>query len=217
MHLIDQDQIVQLLLVYGYWALFLVIALECCGLPLPGETLLIGAAIYAGQTHALPIVAIVLVAAAGAILGDNLGFWIGRTYGTAYLARRGRWFGLTPDRLALGEYLFMRWGGWVVFFGRFVTLLRIFSAVLAGANRLEPKKFFLFNAAGGLLWAASFGFGAYALTSNFHRLEGPYAAFAFFALTGGLIFAFVHFKRNEARLLRDALAAVAARDAARSA
>lgn len=217
MHLLDQDQIVQLLNVYGYWALFLVIALECCGLPLPGETLLIGAAIYAGQTGALSIVAIVLVAAAGAIVGDNMGYWIGRTYGTAYLARRGRWFGLTQDRLKLGEYLFMRWGGWVVFFGRFVTLLRIFSAVLAGANRLEPKQFFLFNAAGGLLWAAVFGFSAFALTSNFHRIEGPYAALAFFALTGGLISLWVHFKRNEARLLQEALAAVAARDKARGA
>jgi membrane protein DedA with SNARE-associated domain len=207
MHLLDQQRIVELLDAYGYWALFLTILLECCGLPLPGETMLIGAAIYAGSTGAMPIAAIVGVAAAGAILGDWLGFWIGRRYGSDYLLRRGRWLGLTPEKLALGHYMFLRWGGWVVFFGRFVTLLRVFAAVLAGANRMEPKTFLIFNTAGGVLWAAAFGFGAHALTENFHRLEGPFGALAFFALVAGLLFLWVYYKRNEARLMREALAA----------
>jgi membrane protein DedA with SNARE-associated domain len=79
--------------------------------------------------------------------------------------------------------------------------------VLAGANRLDPKKFLFFNAAGGLCWAAAFGFGAHALTENFHRLEGPFGAFALFALIAGLLMLWAYFKRNEARLLREALAA----------
>jgi membrane protein DedA with SNARE-associated domain len=211
-HLLSQDHIVAILQTYGYGALFAVVALECCGLPLPGETMLIGAAIYAAQTRALPIGSIVIVAAAGAILGDNLGYWIGRRYGVAYLERRGGWFGLTPSRLRLAQYLFQRWGGWIVFFGRFITLLRIFAAVLAGANRLDPLRFFLFNAAGGILWASAFGFGAYRLTTAFKRIEGPLGLAAFTALIVALVALWRYLKRHEQRLAREAEAEAARRE-----
>ena len=173
-HLLDQDRIVHILSAYGYWTLFLVVALECGGLPLPGETLLIGGAIYAGETGGLRIEYLLLAAAAGAVIGGVAGYGVGRTYGAPFLERRGRWFGLSAKRLILARYLFMRWGAGIVIFGRFVTLLRIWVGVLAGANQLDPRTFLLCNAIGGVLWALAVGLGAYALTSAFRRVRGTY-------------------------------------------
>jgi membrane protein DedA with SNARE-associated domain len=116
---------------------------------------------------------------------------------------------VTPQKLRLGQYLFMRWGGWVVFVGRFIAILRIFAAVLAGANRLEPKRFFLFNAAGGLLWAHVFGLGGYFLTTAFTRIQGPIAFAAFVLVALGLVHLSQYLKANEERLLAEAEAAIA--------
>ncbi|MEF3366127.1 DedA family protein [Methylocystis sp. 9N] len=203
-HLLDQAQIASILAVFGYSAIFVVVALESAGVPLPGETMLVGAAIYARLSGALFIEYIVLAAAAGAIVGDNVGYWLGRQFGTKLLERYGHHVGLTREKLRLGQYLFYRWGGWIVFFGRFVALLRILAASLAGANRLPPGRFFLFNATGGIVWACVFGFGAYYLTAGFEKVEGPIAA----ALAGGaligLFFLWRYYKRHESRLMREA-------------
>ena len=182
----DQAQIVHLVSTYGYWVIFFVVSLESAGIPLPGETVLVGAAIYAGQTGGLAIERIIVAAAAGAIVGGNIGYWVGRKFGTGLLERYGHYIGATPpEKLRLGQYLFMRWGGWIVFVGRFVALLRMLAAVLAGANRLEPGRFFLFNATGGFLWAHVFGLGGYYLTSAFKRIEGPFAFAAFVVVALG--------------------------------
>ena len=93
------------------------VALESMGLPVPGETTLIAAALYAGTTHELNIVAVVLTAAAGAIIGDNVGFWLGREFGYRLLLRYGARLGLTERKIKLGQYLFLRHGGKVVFWG----------------------------------------------------------------------------------------------------
>lgn len=203
-HLLDQAQIASILAVFGYSAIFVVVALESAGVPLPGETMLVGAAIYARLSGALFIEYIVLAAAAGAIVGDNVGYWLGRRFGTKLLERYGHHVGLTREKLRLGQYLFYRWGGWIVFFGRFVALLRILAASLAGANRLPPGRFFLFNATGGIVWACVFGFGAYYLTAGFEKIEGPIAA----ALAGGaligLFLLWGYYKRHESRLIREA-------------
>jgi membrane protein DedA with SNARE-associated domain len=205
----DQAHIVHLVSTYGYWAIFVVVSLESAGIPLPGETVLVGAAIYAGQTGGLAIERVILSAAAGAIVGDNIGYWVGREFGTGFLQRHGHYIGVTPQKLRLGQYLFMRWGGWVVFVGRFIAILRIFAAVLAGANRLEPKRFFLFNAAGGLLWAHVFGLGGYFLTTAFTRIQGPIAFAAFVLVALGLVHLSQYLKANEERLLAEAEAAIA--------
>ena len=200
-NLLDQTQIVHLVSTYGYWVIFIVVSLESAGIPLPGETMLVGAAIYAGQTGGLAIEHIILAAAGGAIAGDNLGYWAGREYGTSLLERHGAWVGVTPKKLKLGQYLFMRWGRRIVFLGRFITILRMLAAFLAGANRLEPGRFFLFNAAGGFLWAHVFGLGGYYLTSAFKRIEGPFAFVAFVFVALGTIYLSQYFEVHEKRLL----------------
>jgi membrane protein DedA with SNARE-associated domain len=215
-NLLRPDQIAHVVNIYGYWAIFFVVLLESGGMPLPGESMLIGAAIYAGQTGALAIELIVLAAAGGAIVGGGLGYWLGRRFGTRLLERHGRLMGMSPQRLRLGQYLFMRWGGWIVFVGRFITLLRMFAAILAGANRLEPGPFLIFNVAGGVIWASALGLGGYYLTSAFERIERPFAFLGFLALLTAAAYLWRRFKAHERRLLGEAEAMLAQRDVRRA-
>ena len=203
-HLLDQAQIAAILSTYVYWSIFFIVMLESSGLPLPGETMLVGASIYARLSGALSIDAIVISAAAGAIVGDNIGYWIGRELGYRFLERHGWRVGLGAEKLRLGQYLFYKWGGAIVFFGRFVALLRILAALLAGANHLPVGRFFVYNASGGVIWAMVFGYGAWFLTAGFQKIQGPMAALG---VAGAVISAFLmwrYFKANEARLLREA-------------
>lgn len=114
MQLLAGFDFIHLVVTYGYVVVALIVALESMGLPLPGETVLIAAAVYAGVTHRLSIVPLIGAAAFGAVLGDNLGFWIGRRFGFALLRRYGHFVGLDERRLKLGRYLFDRHGGKVV-------------------------------------------------------------------------------------------------------
>jgi len=202
--LLDQAQIASLLSTYGYWAIFVVVALESSGLPLPGETMLVGAAIFSRLSGAIAIEDVVVAAAAGAIVGDNVGYWIGREFGAKLLERYGQHIGIGPEKLRLGQYLFYRWGGAIVFFGRFVALLRILAALLAGANHLPLGRFFLYNATGGVLWACVFGFGGYFLTAGFQKIEAPIAATLAAGLAILLFMLWRYYKRHEARLMREA-------------
>jgi membrane protein DedA with SNARE-associated domain len=169
---------------YGYLAVFIVVGMESIGVPVPGETMLIAASLYAGSTHNLSIVAIVLVAAAGAIAGDNIGYWVGRTGGWRLLRRYGHRVGIDEARLKLGRYLFLRHGGKVVFFGRFVSILRTYAAALAGANHMPFRRFFFFNATGGVVWAAIFGFGYYYAAHLLKRLNTPFTIAAIVVAVG---------------------------------
>jgi membrane protein DedA with SNARE-associated domain len=155
---------------YGYWAVLALVAAEGVGLPVPGETALVGAAIYAGTTHHLDIVFVVVAASFGAVVGNLLGFWIGREFGYDFLLRHGRYLRLDEAKLKLGQYLFFRHGGKVVFFGRFVAFLRTFSALLAGINGMPGGRFLLCLASSCILWAALFGFGGYFLGEEAHRI-----------------------------------------------
>jgi membrane protein DedA with SNARE-associated domain len=148
---------------YGYFAVFIFIALESLGVPLPGETTLIAASVYAGSTHHLNIGVVFLVAATAAILGDNAGYWLGRAGGQRLADRYGRFVRLDATKLKIGRYLFARHGGKVVFFGRFVSVLRTYAAFLAGMNTMRWPRFTAFNAAGGVVWSAVFAFGAFGL------------------------------------------------------
>ncbi len=139
---------------YGYYGVFALIALESMGIPLPGETALIAAAVYAGATHHLSIVVLAVVAASAAIIGDNSGYWIGRTGGQRLAERYGRFVRLDRAKLKVGRYLFARYGVKVVFFGRFVAVLRTFAAFFAGVSTMPWWRFLVANAAGGLLWPA---------------------------------------------------------------
>src|SRR5690242_19763456 len=131
--------------------------IESIGVPVPGETALIGAALYAGSTHKLEIWWIIAVAIAGAVLGDNIGFSIGRYGGAKLLLRHGHKIRLHEGRLKIGIWLFRRHGGKVVFWGRFVSILRTWAAFLAGTNHMAWDRFLVFNAAGGAVWATNYG------------------------------------------------------------
>ena len=189
-----------LLTTYGYWAVLFFVAIESTGIPFPGETMLLVAAIYAGMTHLLSIPLVIVAAASGAILGDNLGFWVGREGGYRLLRRFGRYLHVEERRLKLGQYLFMKYGGRVVFFGRFVAVLRAWAAFLAGTNRMRWPRFLLFNALGGIMWATLYGLAGYFLGDNVHRLTGPVGIVAI-VLAVVIIIAFLLFlRRNEHRL-----------------
>ncbi len=162
-----------ILVTYGYWAVFVFVAIESIGIPFPGETMLLVAAIDAGATHQLSIVLVILAATCGAILGDNLGFWIGREGGFRLVRRYGHYIRLNERKLKVGLYLFRKHGGKVVFFGRFVAVLRAWAAFLAGVNRMQWSRFLLFNALGGMVWATLYGLGGYFLGEEIHRLTGP--------------------------------------------
>ncbi len=157
---------------YGYLAIFAIVGLESAGIPMPGETILVAAAILAGQGK-LHLWGVIGAAAAGAILGDNCGYWVGREFGFPIAYRYGRYVNLDERRLKLGQYLFLRQGGKIVFFGRFVAVLRAFAAFLAGVNHFDWERFFLFNAAGGIVWATIFGSGGYWLGRAFEDYAKP--------------------------------------------
>ena len=149
-----------LLLDYGLFLLFVLVALESTGVPLPGETALIAASVLASQGH-YSIVAVIVVAAAGAIVGDNAGYWIGRKGGRALLRRIPYLRDYFARILPPAERFFERHGAKAVFFGRFVSILRVTAAWLAGISHMPWWRFLFWNAAGGVVWATAFGVVAY--------------------------------------------------------
>jgi len=199
------ETITGLLAVYGPWLVFTIIVLESAGLPLPGETTLIAAALLAGGKQ-LDITTVLVAASAGAVLGDNLGYWVGRRFGRPLLMNYGHYIHIDADRLKLGEYLFRHYGAAVVFFGRFVAFLRAFAAVLAGTNRMPWGAFLLCNAAGGICWAALFGLAAYAFGSRVHMLAGRAGVFFMVIAAAAGIGVWRLLRRYEAELLRRAKA-----------
>lgn len=203
MHMLGFDPH-HLITLYGAWAVFLVVGLESVGLPLPGETLLVAAAVYAGTAGGLDISHVLVAASAGAFLGDNAGYWIGRRLGLPLLSKHGGRVGIDARRLKLGRYLFDRHGGKVVFFGRFVALLRTLAALLAGVNRMPWPRFLAFNLAGGVLWSLVFGLGGYALGHLVERLAGPIGLGLLGVGAVVALFGFVALRRAEASLMAKA-------------
>jgi membrane protein DedA with SNARE-associated domain len=197
-----------LLVTYGYWALFAVITLESMGVPLPGESALLAAALYAGETHRFSLAAVILAAAAGAILGDNLGYWIGRELGFRLLLRFGHLVGLDERRLRLGQYLFLRHGGKIVFAGRFFALLRTFAALLAGVNRMGWGRFLLCNAGGGILWATLYAAGGFYAGETMRQVSAPVRWTGIVAAILVAVACAVFFRRNAATLEAEAVRAL---------
>src|SRR5438105_5193036 len=188
---------------YGYFAVFAVIALENVGLLVPGETILISAAIFAATTHELNVIAIVITATVAALAGSIGGWAIGR-YGERHLHRYGRYLHLDERDLRLGRYLFRRYGGRLVFVARFVAFLRALAGVLAGLNRMESTRFMLFSGLGAASWAAAFGFGAYALGREIEALSARGSILMGFAVVVAAIAGFRFIQHNRARLQQEA-------------
>ena len=172
MDLYSHQALDHLIAAYGYGAIAIVIGLESMGIPLPGETILVLAAIYAASHTDLSIWLVAAAAAVGAVLGDNIGYWLGRRFGYPFLRRYGHRFGLSDGRIKLGQFLFLRHGAKVVFLGRFVAVLRIFAAFLAGANHMRWPVFLVANAVGGIVWASLFAAGGYALGAVVFQFQG---------------------------------------------
>jgi membrane protein DedA with SNARE-associated domain len=191
---------------HGYWVVFLIVMFESAGIPLPGETVLVLASIYAGATADLTITFVITCAAAGAILGDNLGFWVGRTWGLNFVLRYGKLIHLPEKRLRLGQHLFAKHGAKIVFFGRFIAFLRIFAALLAGVNKYKWPPFLFYNAAGGIIWAMVFGIGAYLFGESIHRVSGPLGVAALGGVVIGVILFIFAIRRQEKKMAEQIMA-----------
>lgn len=209
--MLDPETISAFISTYGYLAVFFGVAIESAGVPFPGETILVTAAALAGAQHhasagaaSLQIAGVIAAAAGGAIFGDNLGFWAGRRFGLPLLRRYGKLLRVDERRLRLGQYLFDRHGGKIVFFGRFVAVLRAFAAILAGANRLSPARFFVFNAAGAICWSSLFGALGFVFGAQAHRISGPIGLAGLAVAAVLFTFGWRFYKKNEARLIAEA-------------
>jgi membrane protein DedA with SNARE-associated domain len=197
-------QLEHLIATYGAWLVGAIVGLESMGIPLPGETTLVTAALYAGATGRLSIAAVVFAAAAGAIVGDNIGFWIGRTLGYRWVVRHQSALRLTPKRLRLGQYLFDRHGGKVVFLGRFVAVLRAFAALLAGLNRMRWRRFLVFNMMGAIVWASAYGGGAYAFGDKLTNVLGETGILLSAAAAALVVIGFLLARKYERRVSDEA-------------
>jgi membrane protein DedA with SNARE-associated domain len=146
----------------GVAAVMMIVALEALGLPLPGETLLIFAAVLAGRGD-VSLPALLIFAWVGSVLGDNVGYWIGRKLGRAAVSRYGARIGLTAARFDAVEAMFARYGAATVAFARFINVLRQLNGVVAGTLGMAWWRFLVFNALGAALWVALWVLGAFYL------------------------------------------------------
>jgi membrane protein DedA with SNARE-associated domain len=154
MELLSLESLQQLLQTWGYGVIFAAMLLENAGLPLPGETItLLGG--YAAGSGQLQVFGVLGAAAAGAMLGDNLGYWVGRRAGWPLILRVGRLLGQSPEQLERLRESFQRHAGKSVFLGRFVAVLRVVAGPLAGAVHMPYRRFLICNTAGALLWAST--------------------------------------------------------------
>jgi membrane protein DedA with SNARE-associated domain len=184
--------------VFGYPLLFLVVMAESSGVPVPGETGLIAASVAASQGK-LQIELVIPIAALAAIIGDNIGYQIGRRGGRWLLERPGRFQHQRLQVLITGEPFFERHGPKAVFFGRFLLGLRVWASWLAGATHMRWASFVLWNALGGICWATAIGLLAYFLgnaAGNAIQTFGLFGLFAVLVLAGGLLIAHLRHRRH---------------------
>ncbi len=183
---------------FGYPLLFLVVMAESSGVPVPGETGLIAAAVAASQGK-LQIELVIAIAAVAAIVGDNIGYQIGRKGGRWILERPGRFHSQRQQVLITGEPFFERHGPKAVFFGRFLLGLRVWASWLAGATHMVWRSFFLWNAIGGICWATAIGLLAYFLgnaAGNAIQTFGLFGLAAVLLVAGGALVAHIRHRRH---------------------
>jgi membrane protein DedA with SNARE-associated domain len=161
---------------YGVWVVAAFIALESIGIPLPAEAALIAAGFFAAK-HGLDIWPLIAAGVLAAILGEIVGFWIGRRFGHQLLARHGAHVGLTEGRVRIGQWLFVRYGGRFVFIARFLPVLRNMAAVLAGTNSMAQHSFYFASGTAAVAWILCYGLAAYSFGEAFENLASPAAVF----------------------------------------
>jgi len=197
----------------GYPLLFLIVMAESSGLPVPGETGLITAGVLSSQGD-LQIVPVIVLAAAGAIVGDNIGYLIGRKGGRWILERPGAFQRQRRQVLSTGEPFFERHGPKAVFFGRFILGLRVWASWLAGATRMPWRSFVLWNALGGIVWATAIGLIAYFLGSSASNAIEAFGLFGLAAVVLAVgLFLFLHHRARTHGGSAGAPAADGSRDA----
>jgi membrane protein DedA with SNARE-associated domain len=189
---------------YGLLAVAGFVGLECVGIPMPGETALIGAAIYAGSHHNINIYEVIFTAAAAASIGRMIGFVIGREFGYWLLLRYGFYLRMNEARIKLGQYLFLRHGGKIVLVAQFLPILRTFAGIFAGANRMPWKSFMLANVVGSLAWSVCFGFAAYMLGLQVERLARSIVILLVIATVIVFFIGWLIIRRHEAQLEAEA-------------
>jgi membrane protein DedA with SNARE-associated domain len=182
-----------LLIAHGLIILFALVAIESAGVPLPGETALIAAAILAADHH-YSIVEVIVIAAVAAITGDNVGYWLGRKGGRALLRRIPMINSYFDRALPPSERFFRRHGAKTVFFGRFIAILRVTAAWLAGISRMPWWRFLLWNAAGGIAWATFFGLVAFEFGRAAADAIGRYGLYGAIAIAVVAVLLFVAVK-----------------------
>ena len=187
----------------GYPLLFAIVTGESSGVPLPGETALITAAVLASRGK-LQIELVIALAGAGAIVGDNIGYVIGRKGGRWLLQRPGRFQRERQQVLAIGEPFFERHGPKAVFMGRFVLGLRVWASWLAGATRMRWRSFLLWNALGGVCWATAVGLLAYQLGHSAGNVLQTFGLFGLGAALLGIVAALLLRRRARRRPSRHA-------------
>jgi membrane protein DedA with SNARE-associated domain len=185
--------------ILAYLVVGLVIGVESMGVPLPGETTLIAAALLASQ-HDLNIVFVIAAAAAGAIVGDSIGYFIGRKAGRGLFERLGRRsHHFSDERIVKAEKYFHKYGIWTVFFGRFVALLRIFAGPMAGMLRMPYPRFLAANAAGGIAWSATIGIVAYKIGDNADKIFSKVSVWALVVIGVALVAAYAVYQIRKRR------------------
>lgn len=174
---------------YGYLAVALIVLIESFGPPLPGETVIIAASIYAGA-GTLDIWAVAVIAFAAAVIGDNLGFVIGRRGGRALVDRYGRYVGATPERFAKAERFFLRHGHWIVVVARFIEGLRQLNGIIAGTSGMRWRTFAVAQSVGAAVWVGCWSAVGYTAGSHITVIYDA-AARVGYGLVGVLVVAAV--------------------------
>ena len=165
---------------YGLWAIFVLVLLEDFGIPVPGETVLIAGAVYAGSGR-LNVVAVAVVGFVAAVLGDNIGYAIGRFGGRAIVLRWGKYVGMTAERLDKAEDFFNRHGGKIITIARFIEGLRQANGIIAGIAKMHWLRFVAFNMLGAALWVGtwvSIGYFAGQHITTIYNSVGRYSTYA---------------------------------------
>jgi membrane protein DedA with SNARE-associated domain len=177
-----------------------IIGLESMGIPSPGETALVAAAVLASQGK-LQIWLVILIGIASAIVGDNIGYALGRRFGREVLEAPGPWFRRRLLVIRTGDRFFDKHGGKAVFLARWVALVRVAAAWLAGINRMPLKQFFFWNALGGITWGITFGLVGYLLGKSAARVLSDLGIAGAVILVLMLVGGYIALRRRERRML----------------
>jgi membrane protein DedA with SNARE-associated domain/membrane-associated phospholipid phosphatase len=185
---------------YGYALVAVFLLVEAAGVPVPGETALVTAAALAGR-GTLSIVGVIIAGCIGTIAGGHTGYWIGTRGGHAFVARHGKWIGLTAPRLAKTHNFFDQHGAKTVMLGRFVAFIRSFVGIFAGLSEMPLRVFTLYNALGGTVWVVAFSALGYVFGRNLPRLVHYIGRVSllvaiFIAVVAGVVFLWRWFAKN---------------------